>query len=116
LLDASGGLATHMARVITPDDVLVAISFRYYAQEVVNIAEQAHERGVPIVAISDSTLSPLAKTASVLFPIPEDNYSFSRSLAAPMCLAQALLIALAAVLQPTHDKKAPRIPVATEPR
>ena len=112
-LDESGGLATHIASVMRPTDVLIAVSFRYYATEVVNIAEAAHANGFPIIAISDSTLSPLAKTAAVLFTIPEDEYSFSRSLAAPMCLAQALMVALAARLQ-RDEQTSPRIPVATQ--
>jgi DNA-binding MurR/RpiR family transcriptional regulator len=112
LLDANGGLATEMAKVMTPKDVLIAISFRFYAKEVVNIAESAHACGIPIIAISDSTLSPLAKTAHVLFPIPEDEYTFSRSLAAPMCLAQALMIAFAARLQ-AKDREKPVIPIVT---
>lgn len=111
LLDASGGLATHMAKVIQPRDMLLAISFRFYATEVVNIVEDVAGRGVPVVAISDSTLSPLAKSAKVLFAIPEHEYTFSRSLAAPMCLAQALTVALAARLQ--KDRESPRIPVVT---
>jgi DNA-binding MurR/RpiR family transcriptional regulator len=111
LLDASGGLATHMAKVIQPRDMLLAISFRFYATEVVNVVEDVAGRGVPVVAISDSTLSPLAKSAKVLFAIPEHEYTFSRSLAAPMCLAQALTVALAARLQ--KDRESPRIPVVT---
>lgn len=113
LLDTSGGLATHMAKIISPEDVLFAVSFRFYATEVVNITEQAVERGVPIVAISDSTLSPLAKSAQVLFSVPEPEYTFSRSLAAPMCLAQALTLGLAA--RQSGDESGPRIPVATAP-
>ena len=85
LLDAGRGLATHMARSIGKGDVLMEVSFRFYANEVVNI-----------VAITDSTLSPLAKWARVLFAVSEHDYSFSRSLAAPMCLAQALVAAVAA--------------------
>jgi DNA-binding MurR/RpiR family transcriptional regulator len=112
LLDASGGLATHMARAIRRSDLLFAVSFRFYATEVVNIAEQAASRGVPIIAITDSTLSPLAKSATVLFAVPEHQYTFSRSLAAPMCLAQALTVGLAARLQKAER---PRIPVVTEP-
>ena len=111
LLDPSGGLATHMARTIRAKDVLLAVSFRFYATEVVNIVEEAAEGGVPIVAITDSTLSPLAKSARVLFAVPEHDYTFSRSLAAPMCLAQALTVALAARLQEDPDK--PRIPTVT---
>lgn len=111
LLDAGGGLATHMAKVIRPTDLLFAVSFRFYATEVVNIVDEAASRGVPILAISDSTLSPLAKSAEVLLAVPEHEYTFSRSLAAPMCLAQALAVALAARLQ--NDPERPRIPTVT---
>ena len=110
LLEAGGGLATHMARAIRKSDLLFAVSFRFYANEVVNVVEEAAGRGVPIIAISDSTLSPLAKNARVLFAVPEHEYTFSRSLAAPMCLAQALTVALAARLQKNAD---PRIPTVT---
>ena len=111
LLDPSGGLATHMARTMGEDDALVAVSFRFYANEVVNVVETAAERGISIIAITDSTLSPLAKSAEVLFAVPEHEYSFSRSLAAPMCLAQALTVALAARLQ--NNASDPRIPTVT---
>jgi DNA-binding MurR/RpiR family transcriptional regulator len=112
VLDPSGGLATHMARAIRKTDVLLAISFRFYATEVVNIVDEAAKRSVPIIAISDSTLSPIAKAASVLLAVPEHEYTFSRSLAAPMCLAQALTVALAARLQ--KNAVSPRIPTVTE--
>lgn len=111
LLDPGGGLATHMARTMRSEDVLIAVSFRFYATEVVNIVEAAAKTGVPIVAISDSTLSPIAKSAKVLFAVPEHDYTFSRSLAAPMCLAQALTVAVAARVQ--HNETPPRIPIVT---
>jgi DNA-binding MurR/RpiR family transcriptional regulator len=111
LLDAGGGLATHMARTIRKKDVLLAVSFRFYANEVVNVVEEAGRKGIPTIAISDSTLSPLAKSARVLFAVPEHEYTFSRSLAAPMCLAQALTVALAARLQ--KNDVDPRIPTVT---
>ena len=110
-LDTSGGLATHMARTMHPNDVLIAVSFRFYATEVVNIVEECAAANVPVIAISDSTLSPLTKSADILFAVPEHDYTFSRSLAAPMCLAQALLVSVAARLQSDPDD--PRIPVAT---
>lgn len=113
LLDPGGGLATHMAKVSRPTDLLFVVSFRFYATEVVNVAEETAGRGVPIVAITDSTLSPFAKLAKVLFAVPEHEYTFSRSLAAPMCLAQALCVALASRLQ--KNSSDPRIPVVTGP-
>jgi DNA-binding MurR/RpiR family transcriptional regulator len=113
LLDPAGGLAQEMALTMSEKDVLVAIAFRHYAKEVVAIAEQAAANRVPVVAITDRQLSPLAKGARVLFTIPEDEYTFSRSLAAPMCLAQCLATATAAALHPNRDA-APRIPSVTE--
>ena len=68
LLDPGGGLATHMARAIRKSDVLFAVSFRFYANEVVTVVEEAAGRGVPIIAMSDSTLSPLAKNARCYLP------------------------------------------------
>ena len=112
LLDEGGGLATHRARLAGPSDLLFAVSFRFYASEVVNIAGEAAARDVPVIAITDSTLSPLARDADVLFCVPEHEYTFARSLAAPMCLAQALTVALAARLQ---DGDEPRIPTVTTP-
>jgi DNA-binding MurR/RpiR family transcriptional regulator len=112
LLDASGGLATHMGKIMTPNDLLIAVSFRFYARETVNVAEDAVNRGIPILAITDSTLSPLAKGAHALFTVPEHEYIFSRSLAAPMCIAQALVVSLAAKLQ---KEVTPRIPTVTQP-
>jgi DNA-binding MurR/RpiR family transcriptional regulator len=113
LLDPAGGLAQEMALTMGERDVLVAIAFRHYAKEVVTIAELAVGNCTPMIAITDSQLSPLAKDARILFSVPEDEYSFSRSLAAPMCLVQCLATAAAAVLQPNRDA-APRIPSVTE--
>lgn len=113
LLDPAGGLAEEMAHTMSDRDVLVAIAFRHYAKEVVDIADVAVAHGTPMVAITDSQLSPLARDARILFTIPEDEYSFSRSLAAPMCLVQTLATAAAALLQPNRDA-APRIPSVTE--
>jgi DNA-binding MurR/RpiR family transcriptional regulator len=113
LLDPAGGLAQEMAATISDRDVLVAIAFRHYAKEVVAIADVAVSSAAPIIAITDSQLSPLAKDARVLFTVPEDEYTFSRSLAAPMCLVQCIAVATAALLQPTRDET-PRIPTVTE--
>lgn len=115
LLDPSGGLATHMAGVAGKGDVMVAVSFRFYAKEVVTVVEDAAARGLPIIGITDSTLSPLAKSSNVLFTVPERDNAFSRSLAAPVCLAQALMVGLAARLGDDDDAR-PSIPVVTASR
>jgi DNA-binding MurR/RpiR family transcriptional regulator len=113
LLDPAGGLAQEMAATMGQGDVLVAIAFRHYAKEVIAIAEAAVAAAVPVVAVTDSQLSPLARDARILFTLPEDEYGFSRSLAAPMCLVQTLATVTAAVLKPSRGA-APRIPGVTE--
>lgn len=115
LLDPADGLATEMAHTMRQNDILIAISFRHYAKEVVMIVENAMSASVNFIAITDSQLSPIAKGAKILFTIPEEEYSFSRSRAAPMCLVQALAVATAAILHPTRSDT-PRIPTVTEIR
>lgn len=114
LLDTAGGLATHVARTINTNDVLIAVSFRFYANETVSIVENTASLNIPIVAITDSTLSPLAKSADVLFSVPERDNKFTRSLSAPICLIQAIMVAVAARVQ--DNTTAPRIPMVTEKR
>jgi len=101
-----------MANNMRENYVLIAIAFRPYAKEVITIADDAGARNIPVIAITDGQLSPLAKNAQVLFTLPEEEYSFSRSLAAPVCLAQSIAMALAAALQPEHEQ--PRIETITE--
>jgi len=114
LLDSAGGLATQMSKIATEKDVLIAVSFRYYATEVVNIVDDLANRGVPVIGITDTTLSPLAKSSKVIFDVPERDHAFSRSLAAPICLAQGLMLGLAARLS-EDETASPVIPVATRP-
>lgn len=114
MLDPSGGLATHMARTMGPQDTLLAVSFRFYANEVVSIVEDVAEQGNNIIALSDSTLSPLAKSAHVLLAVPEHPGPLSRSVTAPICLAQVISLAVASRIQ--NDHAVPDIPSVTRSR
>jgi DNA-binding MurR/RpiR family transcriptional regulator len=100
LIDGAGGLAVEQASVIHPSHLMIAVSFRYYAREVVDIVENLAQRGVPIISITDSPLSPLAKHSTVTLFCPEGENNFSNSLAAPMCLAQALTMSMAENVEP----------------
>lgn len=111
LLDPSGGLATHIARTMGPNDVLFVVSFRFYANEVVSIVEEVASQNRKIIALSDSTLSPLAKSADVLFAVHEHSGPLSRSITAPICLAQAVALATAARVQKSAE--IPKIPSVT---
>ncbi len=112
LLDPSGGLAQEMAATMGRKDVLVAIAFQHYAKETVAISEIAAANRTPTIAITDSNLSPLSKDSHVIFTIPEEEYVFARSLAAPMSLVQCLAVLTALALHP-DSKTTPRIPTVT---
>jgi DNA-binding MurR/RpiR family transcriptional regulator len=93
LVDGIGGVAREQARLIGPKDVLVAISFKDYAPEVVAIVDACRARKVPVIAITDSPLSPIARDACAVFETADDISQPFRSLVAPMCLAQTLVVA-----------------------
>ena len=92
LLDGAGGMLREDLRSVDKRDVLVVASFRNYAPEVVEAARDCAARGVPVVAITDGSLSPLVAHAKVCFELADDSTRPFRSLVAPLCLAQALVM------------------------
>jgi DNA-binding MurR/RpiR family transcriptional regulator len=94
LNDGVGGLTRIVGEMATSDDVMVAISFRDYSPDVVAVVDAAAARGVPVIAITDSPLSPIAAPAKLSFEIRSDPSRAFRSLVAPIALAQTLVIAL----------------------
>ena len=94
LLDSVGGMLRDPAQLIGGKDALIVVSFKNYTPEVIEVAQGCHARKVPVVAITDNALSPLARHAKVCFQIEEKTSKPFRMLVAPMCLAQALVVAL----------------------
>lgn len=94
LLDGVGGITHHEARCTTAADALVAISFSPYAPQVGEIVADRAAAGTPVVAITDSALSPLARLATLTFEIRNQEERPFRSLVGPICLAQTLVVGL----------------------
>lgn len=94
LLDGVGGLLTQQASLATPNDAVIAVSFRPYTPSVIDIVTERSEKGVSVVSITDSALSPLVPESTVAFETPEHEDSGFRTLVAPMCLAQSLVVSL----------------------
>ena len=94
VLDGTGGLLQQQAKQATTRDAFIAVSFKPYTPAVADIVTSQNENGVPIVSITDSPLSPLAMESSVTFEVRENEDRAFRSLVAPMCLAQTLVVAL----------------------
>ncbi len=79
---------------IGPRDVLVAISFPRYSKRVVTAVEFARHAGADVVALTDSTHSPIAASADQLLTAQSDMASFVDSLVAPLSIINALIVAL----------------------
>lgn len=96
LIDGIGGLFFEQLRSVRKNDALVVVSFHDYSEDVVEAADQAHKKGVPILAITDNRLSPLAPLATVCLEVEEAQVGHFRSLSATMCLILSLAVALGA--------------------
>jgi len=92
LLDGMGGMLGDRLRLIKAKQLLIVASFRPYSPEVVAAAADVHQRGVPVVAITDTALSPLKPSADVCFELGDQVNPAFQSLVAPMCLAQVLVV------------------------
>ncbi len=96
LVDNVAALGPEQFVGATSSDVLVAISFTPYSPITVDLAGRAAERGVPVIAITDSPFSPLSPNAAVQLEVVEADYAGFRSLSATLSLAMALAVAAGA--------------------
>lgn len=86
----SPALALRELKLVGPRDVLLVVSFSPYGEMTANLARQAHELGVSIVSITDTSVSPIALDTTLL--VTEEHLFGFRSLCATMNLAQYLAI------------------------
>ena len=77
-----------------PGDVLVGISFPRYSKMTENAVHFACDRGADVIAITDSQMSPLYQLASASLLVRSDMISMVDSMAAPLSLLNALIVAV----------------------
>ncbi len=80
-------------------DVMIAISFPRYSKRLKNATSFAKHAGADVIAITDSTASPIAPSADQLLLAKSDMASFADSLVAPMSIINALIVALSRAKQ-----------------
>ena len=76
------------------DDVLVGISFPRYSTRTLEAMRYAKRCGAQVISITDGPMSPLTEIADLSLMAHTDMASFVDSLAAPMSVINALLVAL----------------------
>lgn len=79
---------------LSKDDVIVGISFPRYSTRTLEAMRFAKRCGAQVVAISDGPMSPLSDIADATLTARTDMASFVDSLAAPLSVINALLVAL----------------------
>ncbi|PWC14379.1 MurR/RpiR family transcriptional regulator [Brenneria roseae subsp. americana] len=95
LIDGLGGMFSEQLSMVQPDDVVIAISYSPYAQEVVELVSMGAKSGAKQIAITDSLVSPLAAFSEVCFVVREAQVDGFRSQISSMCLSQTLMLSLA---------------------
>ncbi len=95
LMDGVGGLGPEQVACATESDAVLAISFNPYSPSTVELTARLFQRGVPVVAMTDSALSPLAKNATTWIEVAEADYAAFRSMSASLSVGMALAVAVA---------------------
>jgi len=97
LLDGRGGTFADDLRAVSEDDVLIAISFSPYSRAVVRAVEYASDRGAKVIALTDSSVSPLLKMDGVVpLVVRTSSPSFFNSVVPAMSVMQALALLMLA--------------------
>ncbi len=79
---------------IGQQDVMIAISFPRYSKKMINAADYAKHRGANVIAITDSSASPIASGANQILLARSDMASFVDSLVAPLSIINAIVVAV----------------------
>ena len=91
---------------LSPEDVVIGISFPRYSKKAVQTLHYAHSQKAGVIALTDSALSPIAPYAEALLTAHSDLASVVDSLVAPLSVINALIVAVS--LQ-TMDHTRPRL-------
>jgi len=108
LVDGVGGMFMQQVSHATNRDVIIAISSRAYSPEVAQVVREASQRGIKIIAITDSPLSPLAEHATVSLEVQQASVGMFRSLAVTMTLAVTLIVGLGYAVEATRSSNGKR--------
>lgn len=91
----SSGSVQNKVSILTPKDLLIAISFGKCLRETVEAVLQARERNVPTFGITDGDATPIARYCDSYVTTSTGRSSFLDSYVAPVALINAILVACA---------------------
>lgn len=95
MVNSSNMIDDEIVAGATGKDAAIVCSFSPYTPQTVSQADYLAKRKVPVVAITDSPLSPLCQTAAAWIEVAETDFASFRSISASMAVAVALPVAIA---------------------
>jgi len=97
VVQVQGGAAGTFDQIfrVGPGDVVIALCFPRYSELAIKTISFAKERGATIVGVTDGEMSPVARMAECALLVHNEMLSFVDSLAAPMSMLNALILACA---------------------
>ena len=111
LVDGHSGTFGDQLRGIGRRDVLIAVGAKPYIRDTVRAVEFASNQHCPVIAVTDSDVSPIAVNARCKLVVRDTSQSFFQSFTAALSIMQALV----ALLVARGDQKAlQRIAAAEE--
>ena len=90
MLDDAGGTGLDALRDASASDVVLAASVKPYARATIEAARYAATEGVPVVALTDSEVSPLAQVASAVILVATESPSFFHTMTPLLAVAEIL--------------------------
>lgn len=91
LVRGDAGTLEMELRAIAPKDAVIVASFAPYSQEIIRVARAAHEAGCRVVALTDSSVAPIALEADVTVLFSLESPSFFPSVACGVAVAETLV-------------------------
>lgn len=91
--EASGDVFEQISR-INEEDLLFAISFPRYSTRTLEAMNFARNRGAVVVGLTDGPMSPIFQASTLCLTARTDMASFVDSMAAPLSVINALIVAL----------------------
>lgn len=95
-IPTNGGLAIDDVARMAPGDVLLSMTFSPYRVEIVEATRMAVDRGVTVVAVTDSRAAPIALAAAHAFIVPTETPQYFSSAIGAIALLETLLAFMAA--------------------
>ncbi|MDX1054043.1 SIS domain-containing protein [Sinorhizobium medicae] len=98
-LDGPAGTGGDALIRATTEDVLLAVSINPYSRYTLEVAEAAVEKGMSVLAVTDSEVSPLVTIAEHAVLFPTESHTFFHTLTPALAISEVLCGLLA-----SHDR------------